>query len=310
MNQILKVGLRATVQVPATSANLGPGFDSLGLALNWTDEATLEVIPNGFEFELSGEGADEVPRDESHLVIATALEALSSLNVSVPGLRLSAHNTIPHGSGLGSSSAALVAGLLLAWGLARPGEEPDRDWLLREAYVREGHADNIAPAIFGGFVITWSDFEAAASDLGVRVCTSTVHPDIVAIAFVPQFQLPTTKARGVLPAKIDFQDAAANTARSALLVHAMAAKPELLYPATADWLHQDYRRELLPTSHALMSALRKEGFAAFISGAGPTVLVLTTPWKVQEIVKAVSTWSFGEEFRIHHLAPGNGAKLL
>lgn len=306
----MRPGLSVTIEVPATSANLGPGFDSLGLALNWYDRTTLTVIESGVEVIVTGEGAETVPLDETHLVVATIQEALSSWGVRVPGLRLEAHNTIPHGRGLGSSSAALVSGLLLAWAIAKPDVEVDRAWLLREAYRREGHADNVAPAVLGGFVITWSGAVNDSGDAGVRARNSRIHPDVAATALVPSAAVFTRTARGVLPAQVPFSVAVTNASRAALLVHAMGEEPELLLAATSDRLHQDYRAQLMPESFALVKDLRRRGFGAFISGAGPTVLVLHSAEAGEKLQAELDLLDSGGQFARYVLRPGNEAKIL
>lgn len=307
---LISVGASATVEVPATSANLGPGFDSLGMALSWYDRSTATVIPSGFEVEITGEGADSVPRDQTHLVVATVLDALASWGASVPGLRFEAHNTIPHGRGLGSSSAALVGGLLLAWGLARPDQEVDRVWLLREAERREGHADNVAPAVHGGFVLTWSGALGDDADAGQRVRSSAIHPDVAALALVPRNEVLTRTARGVLPNQVPFSVAVSNASRAALLVHALGHEPALLPVATADRLHQDYRASLMPETISLVYQLRDAGFGAFVSGAGPTVLVLLDRSRWQELRDAVAELISDGAFAAHELVPGHGARIV
>jgi homoserine kinase len=262
----LEHGRSVTVEVPATSANLGPGFDCFGLALDWRERIRLETLEHGFEIEVSGEGAAELPRDESHLIIQSALVGLADLGVRVGGLRLVCHNTIPHGSGLGSSSAAIVGGLLAAAGLA--DAEPEPEWLLRHAYAIEGHPDNVAAAVFGGFVLAYEGRD------GITVASSPVAASVGAAVFVPEQQVETRAARGLLPEMVLHVDAAANSGRSALLVYALAHDPDRLYDATRDWLHQSYREPAMPRSYELMKALRERQFAAVISGAGPSVLVL------------------------------------
>ena len=151
--QLLIPGSFVTVEVPATSANLGPGFDCFGLALDWRERVNLAVIEQGYQIEVSGEGVAELPRDESHLIIRSALVGLADLGMRAPGLWLGCRNTIPHGRGLGSSSAAIVAGLLAAAGLAQV--DVKRDWLLGHANAIEGHPDNVAAAVYGGFVLAY-----------------------------------------------------------------------------------------------------------------------------------------------------------
>ena len=265
MTRSLPVGLAVTVQVPATAANLGPGFDCFGLALDWYDRVQLEVLDAGYSIEVSGEGTEAIPRDESHLIIRSALVGLADLGVRAPGLGLRCRNTIPHGRGLGSSSAAIVAGLVAAAALA--GERPDARWLLTHATAIEGHPDNVAAAIYGGFVLAYESE-------GIHVAQGGVRADVGVAVFVADSQLATEAARRLLPEMVPHGDAVANSARSALLVHALAAKPGLLLEATRDWLHQSYRKPAMPQSSELMNRLRSKGFAAVISGAGPSVLVL------------------------------------
>jgi homoserine kinase len=264
--QVLSPGRSVMVEVPATSANVGPGFDCFGLALDWRERVNLAVIEEGFRIEVSGEGAAELPRDESHLIIRAALIGLADLGVSAPGLWLGCRNTIPHARGLGSSSAAIVAGLLAASGLAQVQVTPD--WLLRHANAIEGHPDNVAAAIYGGFVLAYQ------GRAGVRAAQGHVDASIGAALFIPETSVATKVARGLLPETVPHVDAVANSGRAALLVHALAAEPDLLYDATCDWLHQGYRETAMPRSFELMKLLRGQGFAAMISGAGPSVLVL------------------------------------
>ena len=264
--RVLSAGRSVTVEVPATSANLGPGFDCFGLALDWRERVSLAVIERGFQIEVSGEGAAELPRDESHLIIRSALVGLADLGVTAPGLWLGCRNTIPHARGLGSSSAAIVAGLVAAAGLARAQVTPD--WLLGHANAIEGHPDNVAAAIHGGFVLAYQ------GRTGVRVAQGNIDATIGAALFIPETSVATEAARNLLPETVPHIDAAANSGRAALLVHAMASEPDLLYDATCDWLHQGYRESSMPRSYELMKSLRGQGLAAMISGAGPSVLVL------------------------------------
>lgn len=291
------VGTSVTVEVPATSANLGPGFDCFGLAFDWRERVELEVIADGFEIDVSGEGADDVPRDASHLIVASALTGLADLGVQVPGLWVRCRNTIPHGRGLGSSSAAIVAGLAAALGLA--GRPLDRSWLLQHANAIEGHPDNVAAAIFGGFVMAY-----AAGD-GVAVAPGRVDPTIGALVFVAETPVATHAARGLLPATVPHPEAAANAGRAALLVHALADAPDLLLEGTRDWLHQGYRSTAMPTSYALVQSLRARGFAAFISGAGPTVAVLGRAVELHDLaVEPVSG------FRVRSVGIGSATSVL
>lgn len=257
------------VDVPATSANLGPGFDSLGLALELRDELEAEVLDSGLVVEVDGAGADSVPRDEDHLVVRAMRAAFGALGEQPPGLRLSCRNVIPHARGLGSSSAAIVGGLALARALVVDGAERlGQDALFRLAAQIEGHPDNVAPAAYGGFVISGRE-----ADEWYAV-PAPVAPGVVGVAFVPPEPVSTEVARGLLPTTVPHADAAADAGRSALLVAALGGAPEHLLTATRDYLHQEYRRAAMPASLDLVDVLRADGLAAVVSGAGPSVLVL------------------------------------
>jgi homoserine kinase len=281
---VLVPGTTATVRVPASSANLGPGFDSIGLALELWDECTATVTDEpGLRISVEGQGADDVPRDASHLVYRTMVIAWQERAVRIPsGLRLECTNRVPHGRGLGSSATAIVMGIVAAQALERAsasigaGDNPDLDlaWANNLASRIEGHPDNASASVFGGLTLSWSD------DPGLLPATSTlrlpVHPDVTTVVFVPTEQLSTARARAVLPTHVRHANAALNSARAALLVHAMGHDPAYLLSATREWLHQEPRRASYPASMALVDRLRAAGHAAVISGAGPSVLVLTT----------------------------------
>ncbi len=274
------IGSSVTVRVPASSANLGPGFDSVGLALGVWDECRATVVEDpGVVIAVTGEGAGTVPLDASHLVHRTMVTAWRELGVEPPrGLRLDCVNAVPHGRGMGSSATAIVTGVVVAQALSGvedgSGDALDLDWAGDLANRLEGHPDNASASVHGGFTLSWSD------DPGVPGSTRTVRlrpdPRVEAVVFVPEVQLSTARARSVLPVQVRLGDAAANSARAALLVHAMTADPTLLLPATREWLHQDARRPSYAASMALVDALRAAGHAAVISGAGPSVLVLGT----------------------------------
>lgn len=259
------------VRVPATSANLGPGFDTLGLALDLHDRLEAEVLPAGLVVEVQGYGEGQVPLDERHLVVRAMRATFDRLGKQPTGLRLSCVNAIPHARGLGSSSAAIVAGVWLARELVAGGRLLlDDDALLDLAARLEGHPDNVAPALFGGFVISGQD--ADGSFWAVR---GSVDPRVGAVVFVPTTPVATEAARSLLPAAVPHADAAANAGRAALLVAALSGRPEELLRATEDRLHQQYRRPAMPESLALVETMRAEGIPAVISGAGPTVLAFT-----------------------------------
>ena len=262
-------GQDVSVLVPATSANLGPGFDSLGLALTLHDSIRVRTSEeDALVVEVAGEGAGSVPLDGSHLVVRTLVSTLAAAGYSAAGLHLSAVNAIPHGRGLGSSASAIVSGVLAANALLPQEARLDAAALLDRCSALEGHPDNVAPALAGDLAISW---ETAGCFRSVR---AAVHPDIVPVVAIPSTELSTESARGLLPATVPHRSAAANSGRAALLVHALAQDPSLLLDGTQDELHQSFRAPAMAPSAQLMSALRAEGFAAVISGAGPTVLCL------------------------------------
>ncbi|MEP6666409.1 MAG: homoserine kinase [Nocardioidaceae bacterium] len=281
---------RAVVRTPATSANLGPGFDSFGLCLGLYDDLAAMVTAGGLHIVVSGEGAGvgELPRDETHLVIRAMRAAFDVLGVSQPGLALTATNRIPHGRGLGSSAAAIVAGLRLAQMLGPESSLTDAAALELAAQL-EGHPDNVAACLLGGFTVAWMEGGVPGA---LRL---DVHHDIRATALIPPRPLSTEVARGLLPGTVGHADAATNAARSGLLVAALTGHPALLLTATDDRLHQAYRAAAMPESLSLVEALRTRGLAAVVSGAGPAVLVLSTSAAQHQIADLVPTgWQLAE----------------
>ena len=264
------------VQVPATSANLGPGFDCLGLALNMHDRYMAQVMDEpGVDIDVTGEGADSVPTTDKNLVIKAMYKSFDFLGGRPRGIALRQLNVIPHGRGLGSSAAAIVGGLALARALVLGGNERmSYEDMLNIANEMEGHPDNVSAAIHGGANVAWQ--ESQRGKVIAQSLRIEVDPRIGALAFVPATELSTSKARKMLPESIPHQDAVRNSINTAVLVQALQSRPDLLLSATEDYLHQSYRSDAMPQSYALMTKLRKAGVAAFISGAGPTVLVLHT----------------------------------
>lgn len=275
-----------TVEVPATSANLGPGFDCLGLALDLHDVLTAEVTDTGLDVQVVGEGSGTLPRDEQHLVVRAMRRAFDRAEASPPGLRVRFENSIPQARGLGSSSAAIVGGLVLARALLEDGSALDDAALLDLATAIEGHPDNVVPALLGGFVVCGQD-----ADGSVWSAQPLLDAAIHAVAFVPPEGVSTEAARGLLPAAVDHTDAAANSGRAALLVAALAGDTGQLFRATEDRLHQRFRSSAMPASYSLMTGLRREGHAAVISGAGPTVLVLTVDDPADLVARCPGGWT-------------------
>jgi len=258
------------ISVPATSANIGPGFDCLGIALEMRDRYAAQILDDAtFDVDVSGEGAEEVKKDGKNLVIRAMMAGFEFMGNKPKGIALRSLNVIPHGRGLGSSASAIVGGLALARSLVLTGEQymSDED-LITLATELEGHPDNVAAAFYGGATIAWSE-----NGVG-RAVNLTVDPRIKAMLLVPDNQVATAKARKLLPESVSHQDAVLNSTRTALLVHALAERPDLLLTATADLLHQSYRSEAMPKSIALIEKLRGAGVAAVLSGAGPSVMIL------------------------------------
>ncbi|MFF2142763.1 homoserine kinase [Kitasatospora sp. NPDC058190] len=280
------------VRVPATSANLGPGFDAFGLALGLYDDVVVRVADSGLTVDIAGEGAETLPRDERHLLIRSMRAAFDRLGGQPRGLEVVCANRIPHGRGLGSSSAAICAGIVAARAVTIGGPSAlDDDALLALASELEGHPDNVAACLRGNFTIAWTDEESA------KAVAMEPSEQVVPVVFVPAGEVLTETARGLLPKTVPLADAAVNAGRSALMVEALTRRPELLFAATEDRLHQDYRATAMPDSAALVGALRAEGVPAVISGAGPTVLALTDEAGVDKVLS----------FAGHHGHGGNPA---
>lgn len=296
----VSAGARALVRVPASSANLGPAFDAAGLALTLYDDVEVEVLDAGCDVQVEGEGAQSVPLDESHLVVRALQAGLAEAGLALPGVSLRAVNRVPHGRGLGSSSAATVAGLLAARGLAetvgRASLLGDHT-VLRLATAFEGHADNVGATLVGGLTLVWD------ADGAVAWHRVDVHEDLAVLALVPGETLSTARARGLIPASVPHRAAAFNAGRSALLVTALTDDLSLLLPATDDRLHQPYRAGAFPESMQVVAELRDQGHAAVISGAGPSVVVLGRRSDLAAVEQPAG-------WRLHHLGvDATGARL-
>lgn len=264
-------GTTVRVKVPATSANLGPGFDTLGIALSYYDDLEVTAVkPGTITVEVTGEGQGQVPLDESHLVVRAILETFKHVGQKAPGLALRANNRIPHGRGMGSSGAAVVSGIMAAKGLLTGIAEVSDKLMLDLATEFEHHPDNVAPALFGGLSIAWED------EAGPHTKKLSVHRGVSPLVLVPSTKMSTELARSMQPDSVPHADAVFNVSRSALLVAAMVSSPELLMAATEDKLHQNYRAAAMPETDNLIRLLRSEGHAAVVSGAGPSVLVLAS----------------------------------
>ncbi|KWW99499.1 Homoserine kinase [Carbonactinospora thermoautotrophica] len=289
------------VRVPATSANLGPGFDAFGLALGLYDDVMVRVADSGLTVDVAGEGADTVSRGEDNLVVRAMRATFDALGGQPRGLELVCANRIPHGRGLGSSAAAICAGIMAAVALTAGGQQrlgPEE--LLRLATELEGHPDNVAACLRGGFTLAWTD------DTGPHAVRLEPHAELRPVVFVPDKPVSTEEARRLLPKTVPHADAAANAGRAALFVEAVTRRPELLYAATEDRLHQRYRAPAMPESADLVDLLRGKGVPAVISGAGPTVLALVTNRVIHDILDVID-----QSWAVHQLTvDAEGASIL
>jgi homoserine kinase len=268
------------VRTPATSANLGPGFDAFGLSLGLYDDVVVRVADAGLHIDIAGEGAQSLPRDENHLLVRALRTAFDLLGGQPRGLEVVCANRIPHGRGLGSSSAAICAGIVAARAVTIGGDARlDDAALLELATEIEGHPDNVAACLLGGFTLAWTENGAA------RAIRMDPTDSVVPVVFVPDAAVLTQTARGLLPRTVPHVDAAVNAGRAALLVEALTRRPELLLPATEDRIHQDYRQPAMPQSVALVGRLRGDGVPAMISGAGPTVIALVEDGAADKVAR-------------------------
>ncbi|AMO62720.1 homoserine kinase [Mycolicibacterium phlei] len=276
MTHALPVGLTATSVVAASSANLGPGFDSLGIALSLYDEIVVETTESGLTVEVEGQGAGQVPLDASHLVVRAIERGMQAAGVTAPGLVVRCRNDIPHSRGLGSSAAAVVGGLAVVNGLvAQAGLATlSQQDLVQLSSEFEGHPDNASAAVLGGGVVSWTEVDGTATHY--RAAPIRVHPDIRLFAAIPEVRSSTAETRVLLPENVSHADARFNLSRAALLVVALTERPDLLMAATEDVLHQPQRAAAMPASAEYLRVLRRYGIAGVLSGAGPSVLALTT----------------------------------
>ncbi|MBT1017627.1 homoserine kinase [Canibacter sp. lx-72] len=273
------------VWVPATSANLGPGFDALGLALEYGDTYTVTVVESAeIRVKITGQGAATLPTDGSNLIARSIAHVYASVGKKMPGLEIEAQNNIPHGRGMGSSAAAIVGGVMLAAKLlSRDSITLTKDELFQLASNIEGHPDNVAPAIYGGLTISWQHQHAA------RTARLDVLQQLAPTLIVPDYEVATSAARALQPESVPYAEAVFNLSRAALLIASLTRDPDLIFDATADQLHQPYRAKAMQRSYDLMLKLREKGFAAVISGAGPSILVLQNTAAIAAVTPGVAS---------------------
>jgi homoserine kinase len=301
---MLPAGLRGSSVVAASSANLGPGFDSLGMALSLYDEIIAETTDSGLHVEVEGEGAGELVLDAGHLVVRAIERGLQAAGVSVPGLNVRCRNAIPHARGVGSSAAAVVGGLAVVNGLLEQAGSPPLSQadLIQLAAEFEGHPDNAAAAVLGGAVVSWTDVSGLPP--AFSAAPLRLHPDIRLFPGIPQ-QRSTAEARVLLPEQVSHQDARFNVSRAALLVVALTERPDLLMAATEDVLHQPQRATAMPSSAEYLGILRGCKVAAVLSGAGPAVLALST---AAELPSEALRYAAAHGFAVSEMTAGDGVR--
>jgi homoserine kinase len=303
---MLPAGLVASAVVSASSANLGPGFDSVGLALSLCDEVVVQTTDSGLVVVVvEGEGADQVPLGPEHLVVRAIERGLQAADVGASGMVVRCRNAIPHSRGLGSSAAAVVSGLAAANGLiAQVDSTPLTEaQLIQLSSEFEGHPDNAAAAVLGGAVVSWVDrtgsppeYSAVALDL---------HPDIRLFCAIPEARSLTAETRILLPAQVSHDDARFNVSRAALLVVALTKRPDLLMAATEDLLHQPQRAPAMPASAEYLRLLRRLNESATLSGAGPSLIVLSTH---EQLPADALDYGAAHGFTITEMAAGEGVR--
>lgn len=301
--------MRFRLRAPATSANLGPGFDCLGLALDLWNEVEVECLAGqGVELRLEGEGATEVPADESHLMVRVAFDYLRQNGVSEwPRLRISCLNRLPLGRGLGSSAATRVLGIMLGQRLRDVAT--DRDELLAWASRHEGHPDNVAPAVFGGLAASLAD-----TDGTFHSQSWPIHPCWRVVVAIPSFVLETERSRAALPVQLERNDAVFNLARVPWLLRGLGeGRAEWVALGCQDRWHQRQRADLIPGMDAVFGAAARAGAcAAYLSGAGPTLAALVDAREVDaDVVAAAMEQAWHGQARCRVLSVvGQGAHVL
>jgi homoserine kinase len=305
VTQMLPAGLAASAVVSASSANLGPGFDSIGLALSLCDEIVVETIDSGLVVEVEGEGAGQVPLGREHLVVRAVECGLQAVGVRAAGLVVRSRNAIPHSCGLGSSAAAVVGGLAAVNGLvAQTDSTPLTDaQLIQLSSEFEGHPDNAAAAVLGGAVVSWID--RTGEEPKYSAVPLRLHPDIHLYCAIPEERSLTAETRVLLPAQVSHHDARFNVSRAALLVVALTERPDLLMAATEDVLHQAQRAPAMPASAEYLRLLRRNNVGATLSGAGPSLIALSTQ---PELPSEVLEYGTTNGFTITEMTAGEGVR--
>ena len=302
---MLPAGLVASAVVSASSANLGPGFDSLGLALNLIDEIVVETTDSGLAVVVEGEGAGQVPLGADHLVVRAVQRGLHAAGVGAPGLAVRCRNAIPHSRGLGSSAAAVTGGLAAVNGLVGQTDSAPLSVaeLIQLCSEFEGHPDNAAAAVLGGAVVSWTDRTSA--EPRYSAVSLRLHPDIYLFCAIPEERSLTAETRVLLPNLVSHEDASFNVSRAALLVVALTERPDLLMPATEDVLHQPQRASVMRGSAEYLRLLRRHNIAATLSGAGPSLIALSTE---SELPLEALEYGAANGFTVTKMTAGEGVR--
>lgn len=302
---MLPPGLSASAVVAASTANLGPAFDSIGLALSLYDEIVVETTESGLTVQVEGEGADQLRLDSDHLVVRAVNCGLRAAGVSAGGLVVRCRNAIPHSRGLGSSAAAVIGGLAAVNGLLTQADSTplSEKELIQLASEFEGHPDNAAASVLGGAVVSWID--NSGDRPGYAAVPLRLHPDIHLFPAIPEERSSTAETRILLPAQVSHAEARFNVSRAALLVVALTERPDLLIPATEDVLHQPQRASAMPASAEYLRLLRRYGIAAVLSGAGPAVIALSTQ---PELPSEAIEYGAANGFTVSEMKAGEGVR--
>jgi homoserine kinase len=307
MTQLLPTGLTASATVAASSANLGPGFDSLGVAVGLYDEIFVETTESGLIVEVEGEGTGQVPLGSDHLVVRAIERGLAAAGLRAQGLVVRCRNVIPHSRGLGSSAAAVVGGLAVVNGLAAQVDSTvlDQGQLVQLSSEFEGHPDNAAAAVLGGAVVSWTESLGPAGGARYGAAAIRLHPDIHLFPAIPEVRSSTAETRVLLPEQVSHTAARFNLSRAALLVVALTERPDLLMPATEDVLHQPQRGPAMPASAEYLHLLRRCGVSAVLSGAGPAVLALSMS---PELPREALDYGTAHGFTVSEMKVGDGVR--
>jgi len=269
------------LRVPATTANLGPGFDTLGMALDMYNYISMTETGSSLIVDVKGAEADKVPKDSSNLAYKAALEVFKKVNYKPKGLKISMNNNIPMARGLGSSASVIVGGMVAANYIS--GSKLDYDQILHMATCMEGHPDNVAPALLGGIVVS--------AQFDQETVYRRIKPpaDLSTIVAIPDFELSTKKARGALPTDVPLGDAVFSLSRVSLLVWAFInSDMELIGKAMEDKLHQPYRMHLIPGMCKVEKAAKDMGaYSLAISGAGPTLIAFCKTCNAEAVGNAM-----------------------